>query len=62
MSEFRYSDADRCLHCDLRVIIPSKAAADALARHSGKRLVPARCPAGNGWHLSYPAVEQQTGA
>jgi len=61
MPESRYSDADRCLHCDLRVIVPNKTTAETLVRQSGKRLEATRCPAGNGWHLSYPAVEQPPG-
>lgn len=57
MSAFRYGEADRCLHCHHRAVIPGKADAEALARHSGERLSMFRCPAGNGWHLAYPAVE-----
>ena len=57
MSEFRYSEAERCLHCDLRVIVPTESDAEALVRHSGSRLAATRCPAEHGWHLNYPAVE-----
>lgn len=55
MSEFRYSEAERCVPCSMRVIFPTKADADTLVRHSGGRLEAARCPASQGWHLSYPA-------
>lgn len=60
MRTFYYSAAQRCLHCDYRVAVPTKADAEVLVGYSGGRLNPMRCPAGNGWHLSYPAVELGT--
>ncbi|MDV6011863.1 hypothetical protein [Haloechinothrix sp. LS1_15] len=57
MTEFRYSAAERCTWCSMRAVIPTEADADQIVAAAEQRLLKYRCPAGDGWHVSYPAAE-----
>lgn len=58
MSEWRYTAATRCPHCDGRACLPEESIADRFIAKSAGRLEKMKCPAGWGWHLNYRAVER----
>jgi hypothetical protein len=57
MTEFKYSEAARCGACDERTSVPTREAADRFVMKSEGLLKVVDCPIGNGYHLTYPAVE-----